>query len=92
MIINKEQLASLHRCIYERTHENWLKAIVSAYDRTQVSGFSEYETYGNFVKEKLKLPWKQRTSRYNDLADYNSLVKRFGKRYKSVTFPEYYNH
>ncbi|MDR2359061.1 MAG: DUF6492 family protein [Prevotellaceae bacterium] len=92
MIINKEQLASLHRCIHSRTNENWLQAIIAAYDRTQVSGFSEYETYGNFVKDKLKLPCKQRTSRYKDLADYNSLVKRFGKNYKSVTFPEYYNH
>ena len=92
MIINREQLASLHRCIHDRTNENWLKAIIAAYDRTQISGFSEYETYGNFVKDKIKLPWKQRTSYYKDLADYDSLVKRFGKRYKSVTFPEYYNH
>ncbi|MDR3134079.1 MAG: DUF6492 family protein [Prevotellaceae bacterium] len=92
MIINREQLASLHRYIHGRRNENWLQAIVDAYDRTQVSGFSEYETYGCFVKDKIKLPWKQRTSRYTDLADYNSLVKRFGKRYKSVTFPEYYNH
>ncbi|MDR3350609.1 MAG: DUF6492 family protein [Prevotellaceae bacterium] len=92
MIINREQLASLHRCIHSRTHKPWRKAIVDLYDRTQVSGFSEYETYGCFVKDKIKLPWAQRTSRYSDLADYDSLVKRFGKRYKAVTFPEYYNH
>jgi hypothetical protein len=92
MIMNKEQVALLHNRIREHCRQDWLKAIVANYDRTQISGFSEFETYGHFVTEKIKLPWKQRSASYRKLADYRSLVKQFGKRYRSITFPEFYNH
>jgi hypothetical protein len=92
MIMNKEQITSLHEHIQDYTHENWIKSIISRYDRTQISGFSEFEIYGNFIQNKILLPWKQHAATYKYLADYQNLVKRFGKKYRSITFPEYYNH
>ncbi len=91
MIFNRQNLEKLHQMIKQKNGKDWMQAIIDGYDRTQGSGFSEFELYGNFVSEKKFLPWKQKKLRYKDLSDYQTLKRRYGKRFRSVTFPEYLN-
>ncbi len=92
MIFNKELVGALQKHIGNHTGKDWVSAIVERYDKTQISGFSEFETYGNFVISKTTLPWKQHAETYKKLDSYVNLSGRFGKKYRSITFPEYYNH
>lgn len=91
MLFSKRQLQVLHRSLEAATGKPWVQAILDGYDRTQVSGFSEFELYGNFMPEaqKLLLPWRQKLLRRHQLADYSALRKAWGGRRLSLTFPEY---
>ncbi len=91
MIFNRKQVESLHEAIQQHTGKLWTDAILHYCDRTTISGFSEFETYGNFVQHKVLYPWKQHAMKYTKLAPYDTLVKRYGKKYRAITFPEYYN-
>ncbi|MBO7051794.1 MAG: hypothetical protein J6W24_03920, partial [Prevotella sp.] len=53
--------------------------------------FSEFELYGNFVpkEEKVLRPWLQKLLRYKDLADYETLQRKWAKSRMSLTFPAY---
>ncbi|MBO4598213.1 MAG: hypothetical protein J5676_10130 [Bacteroidaceae bacterium] len=88
MIFNKRCLAMLHGEIEQRYGCDWIFAIVDNYDRREKSGFSEFEMYGNYVSEKILRPWKQKELKYEMIADYYALQKKYAK-YNSVTFPAY---
>lgn len=90
MIFNKKELTRLHNAIEEKTGKKWMEGIIENYDRKEMSGFSEFELYGNFIKEKHIRPWKQKAFSYKDISDYASLQKRL-RKYASLTFPAYWN-
>ena len=89
MLFDKEQLALLHQTLGERSGGDWVKTIVSNYDHQQFAGFSEFEIYGNFVKDKVRRPWLQKRLPYKKLADYETLCKRWSGSRWSLTFPDY---
>ncbi len=91
MIFNREQVRSLQKMIEQHTGQPWQTAILANYDRREFCGFSEFETYGNFVREKVLLPWRQRSMNYAKIADYSALVNRYGHTCRAITFPDYYN-
>jgi hypothetical protein len=88
MLFDKEQLEVLHQTL---GGEEWVKTILENYDRHSHAGFSEFELYGNFVKEKVRRPWLQKTLRYKKLADYETLCRQWKGSRWSVTFPDYMN-
>lgn len=88
MLFSKDQLEALHRCL-ERGGKTWWEAVLDSYDRTQGSGFSEFELYGNFVQKKLLRPWLQKRLPNSRMADYDTLVKRYSAGRASLTFPQY---
>ena len=93
MLFDKEQLEALHEEITRRWGKPWLEALIDSYDRTlsTPSAFSEFELYGNFVKEKVLRPWLQKRLSYKKLADYETLCRQWiGSRW-SLTFPDYMN-
>jgi hypothetical protein len=92
MIFNKKEIENLQDCISKYHNCDWIQAIINNYNKKQLSGFSEFELYGNFVKNKIITPWREQALRYSEISDYKTLVKRYGKRYRSITFPEYLNH
>jgi hypothetical protein len=49
MLFEKLKVAELKKTIEHRWNTSWHKAILQNIDRTTHSGFSDYETYGNFV-------------------------------------------
>lgn len=91
MLFDKEQVRALQRQLSERNGgKPWQQVILDSIDRRELSGFSEFETYGNFVTDKVLRPWKQKTLHHDKIADYDTLRKRYGRGRWSVTFPEYY--
>lgn len=93
MLFDKEQLKKLQEAITKQTGKPWLEAAIESYDRSlsTPSAFSEFEMYGNFVKEKVRRPWLQKALRYSKLADYETLCKKWSGSRWSLTFPEYMN-
>lgn len=89
MLFDKEQLALLHRALGERSGADWVKTIIDSYDRRQFAGFSEFELYGNFVRQKVRRPWLQKRLPYSKLADYETLRQRWSGSRWSLTFPDY---
>lgn len=92
MIFSRSRLNELRAEIERRNGEmSWDRAIVASLDLREISGFSEFELFGNFVPatEKRVEPWRHRTLRYDSLADFDTLVRRFGRFAASITFPDY---
>ena len=91
MLFSREELARLRAAIEARTGEAWDRAILSSLDRTQLSGFSEFELYGNWLgaERKLILPWRAHSLTPDALADYETLRRRYSRWYAAITFPDY---
>ena len=91
MLFDKEQLKQLHEVISRQTGKPWLEAAIESYDRSLAtpSAFSEFEIYGNFVKDKVRRPWLQKRLPYKKLADYETLRQRWSGSRWSLTFPDY---
>lgn len=89
MLFDKEQLEALHRALSEHAKCPWVDAIVDSYDRQCLSGFSEFELYGNFVTEKVQRPWLQKRLPYKRLAGYAELQRKYSRSRWSLTFPDY---
>lgn len=90
MLFDKEQLKALHNEI-SKNHRGkpWQQAILDTLDRNTHSGFSEFETYGNFVQNKELRPWLQKRLPYKKMTDYASLQKKYSPSRWSLTFPDY---
>lgn len=91
MLFSRQQLAELRRAIEERQGMPWDRAIVASLDRSVFSGFSEFELYGNFMPEerKMQLPWRSHSLTHDHLADYETLRRRYRRRFAAITFPDY---
>lgn len=91
MLFSRKELAELRRTIEERQGMPWDRAIVASLDRRVISGFSEFELYGNFIpsERKLQLPWRSHSLTHDCLADYDTLSKRYRRRFAAITFPDY---
>ncbi len=93
MLFSRSQLDRLKERIEVRNRRSWDRAIVDGLSPDESSDFSEYELYGlTFpVRRKLVRPWRNKTLHYDALADYETLRRRWGRRYRAVTFPEWIN-
>ncbi|MBQ9677438.1 MAG: hypothetical protein IJV44_04805 [Prevotella sp.] len=91
MLFDKEQLALLHQTLSKLSGRSWVDTIIDGYDRTNFAGFSEFETYGNFVQRKVRRPWLQKRLSYKKLTDYATLQRKWQSSRWSLTFPDYIN-
>lgn len=91
MLFSRRELAALREEIERRTGRPWDRAIVESLDRTQLSGFSEFELYGNRMppERKVLLPWRAHSLTHDKLADYETLRRRYRRFYAAITFPDY---
>lgn len=91
MCFSRSRLAELRAEIEQRTGKRWDRAIVESLDRTQISGFSEFELYGNTFpqEQKIQLPWRAHSLTEEKRADYETLRRRYSWLYAAVTFPDY---
>lgn len=88
MLFDKEQLATLHQLLGGK---DWIRTITDSYDRQCHAGFSEFELYGNFVQDKIERPWLQKRLPYREIADYETLQRKWSRSRWSLTFPDYIN-
>jgi len=93
MIFNKQILMLLRKAIQNRTQRTWARAIVESIDRNEVSSFSEYETYGNFLSEISARTVVRRYSNNRRLApmEVSDISRYFAKpdRFVSLSFHVY---
>lgn len=89
MLFSKAHLEALHRRLEQGGKKAWWEVVLESYDRTQGSGFSEFELYGNFVQKKLLRPWLQKRLPNKKMADYETLRRRYSGGRASLTFPQY---
>ena len=90
MLFDKEQVAQLQESISRNCGvESWQKAILDNLDFNTISGFSEFETYGNFVQKKVLRPWFQKRLPYSKMKDYDTLRRKYSGSRWSLTFPDY---
>lgn len=92
MVFERESLMSLRKEIELcNPGKSWDCAIIDSVDRTQISGFSEFELYGNYVREERKcsLPFRNHHFRYSRLDTLERLTARYSRHYAAITFPEY---
>lgn len=91
MLFDKNKLEELHQAISSCNEGKlWYKAILDSIDRNTHAGFSEFETYGNFVNDKELRPWLQKRLPYSKIADYETLRRKYAKWFRwTLTFPDY---
>lgn len=91
MVFEKDTLTELKQKIEKHTGKIWYQAIIDSIDRNEMSSFSEYELYGNFLVtyhlDKVLLEYF-----FNVFLDRNSLerfsenCRKYQESYKSVSF------
>lgn len=91
MMFDKEKLGSLKNSIENRHGIKWYKAIIRSINRKKQFGFSEFETYGNYVYSKSpKKVLLQNALNKSLLSSPTALsdsgIHAFAKRYRSLSF------
>lgn len=91
MAFDKQELKSLHEYIEKQNGKSWDQAIIHCLNNNDQSPFSEFETYGYFYppKNKILLPWRQKTLKESHKDSYDTLKTLYGMKYWSVTYPAY---
>ncbi|SIQ76603.1 MULTISPECIES: DUF6492 family protein [unclassified Paenibacillus] len=93
MLFEKSKLRELKRDIERRHGMSWHRAILKSIDRTKQFGFSEYETYGNFVYSRYPGSVQLRKALNRGLHGRASRLtpqrsKELAAKYRSVSFHE----
>jgi len=81
------KLASSTKC-------DWWKVILESVDYSDNSGFSEFETYGQwcmqeYAGETLREYWFNLALSRGRMRDLDTLCSEYGDRYRSVSFHHY---
>jgi hypothetical protein len=93
MLVSVPRLQALRRHLEDRHGRPWQSAILDAVDYSEVSGFSEYELYGQWCMAQ----YQSTTTReyFFNLAipritsSYERLARDYGARYRSVSSHSY---
>lgn len=94
MLFNREVMRKLQQLIEVKTGKKWLNAIIDNLPPEQGAGFSEYETYGNYLyyctDKVVHIDYYQNLSlSRKKLAPLNALSSHYSKYYNSVSFHHY---
>jgi hypothetical protein len=94
ILVDVNVLLQLKQELAERAGLPWYEAIMNAIDKSEPSGHSDYDTYGQYALEKLRgavlLDYWYNVSVPRQLVNgANQLARRFSKRYKSMSFHSY---
>lgn len=90
MLFDKVVLVNMHRQIEKRKGESWDQAIIHNLKTTEHSDFSEFELYGHFIdkRQKIHVPWREKPLHVKNLANLESLQKKFSNK-MSISFSSY---
>lgn len=96
MLFEKKVLEEFKKLIERKHNKSWMDAILECTDRQDISGFSEFESYGNYFFEKerdrmiLKYWYNLSVGRTN-LSDVQQIILDNKDRYNTLSF-QYYNN
>lgn len=90
MLMNADVLKKLRDRLRNLHGKVWYEAILEQLDRQEFSGFSEYETYGNFLlsegRRPVRLYWFNRLVAPDQISRVTSLTKKYGSHIKTLSF------
>ena len=91
IIVNKWLLGELKSDLEKRSGLAWYEAVLLAIDRSELSCFSEYETYGHYVLGRMKEGvcleyWYNHSLSPECIAEVYTYAVKYGKKYKSLSF------
>ncbi|MGG4498947.1 DUF6492 family protein [Brevibacillus reuszeri] len=91
MLFDRAKLSRLKRIIASRHNRNWYIAILDRINKSKPINFSEFETYGNFVRSHYPGAMIIRSSMNKSLSsNFLSLsgkkVKKLARKYRSISF------
>ncbi|HUC90475.1 MAG TPA: DUF6492 family protein [Paenibacillus sp.] len=91
MLFERAKLRKLKRTIEARHGIPWFKAVIRVIDRTKQFGFSEFETYGNFVYALNRAGYTLRPALNKSLPTgprrlSASKITKLAKSYRSISF------
>ncbi|AKB45107.1 DUF6492 family protein [Methanosarcina vacuolata] len=94
MLFHKPKLYALKKKIEENTQSSWYSAIINNIDKNETSGFSEYETYGNFVLSNYPQNIKREyffniSLNSKKIVELDRIAINLSKKYRSVSFHSY---
>jgi hypothetical protein len=93
MLFNRRKLAALKQFIESRHGRRWHAAIWQAIDKTKPYGFSEFETYGNYVYAQnparvIRLPARNKKMATDVRSLPASRIRKLARMYRSLSFHE----
>ncbi|MFC5530241.1 DUF6492 family protein [Cohnella yongneupensis] len=91
MMFDKTRLSALKRTIEARHGTRWYKAIIGSINRAKQYGFSEYETYGNYMYSvspgKVSLRSAQNKSLHSSPSKLTPAKRQnLARRFRSLSF------
>jgi hypothetical protein len=89
MIFSRNKLKEFRGEIEARAGCRWDEAIIRALDREEISSFSEYDSYGNWIMERedcTTIPNYNVQLPASSVDAYEALVSLHGTRCKSLSF------
>ena len=96
MLFVAEMVVELRKAIEKQCGAAWDRSIMNALDPDEISSFSEYETYGNFVWQtapnstEIRYWFNRRVNIPNDWnTDSSALVESLGKSARTVSVNVY---
>ncbi|MBP7496984.1 MAG: hypothetical protein KA792_04900 [Bacteroidales bacterium] len=94
MLFEAKKLKELRLLIEKHNNCSWDKAIIATADNNQLSCFSEYETYANFVLQKYKREfmisyWFNKNLPVNELINISHLINLYSEKFLSLSFHSY---
>ena len=95
MLFSRSTIKELKEVIEEENGFVWYQSIINSLDLNQGSGFSEYETYGNYMFSHYRSGvlleyWYNKSLSRNFLQTNSSLERLYGRKFKSISFDSWY--
>jgi Family of unknown function (DUF6492) len=93
MVMRRDLLVGLKELMEKRRSVPWWQAVLDTCVYETMSGFSEYEVYGNFALTfgdgLARRWWRNAVAPKSELADLGALTRRYGTRLRTVSFHHY---
>ncbi len=93
MLMNRRVLASVKALMEETRSVPWWQAVLDCCDYSSISGFSEYELYGNYQLTHddgtVRRWWSNAARPKAELARLEVLRNRYGASFRTVSFHHY---
>ena len=94
MLFDQDKLHQIKTYLETKFGKPWYKAIIDNTDKNEVSGFSEYELYGqwmvqNYPNRITREYWFNVTLPRTELADFDSKKTELAKKYRMISFHDY---